>query len=293
MDVSVVGRERVEEQAILEELAGPEKSVRGGDRRWMLAIAGIAAIVCMGFAGDLVWPTPHEPARMLPNDDPLAPNKPSAGPDDAPALAVDVTRGKAGVTGALVPVQVRAAPNDRVHLAITVGTAVVGWRDVKVGADGSWQGEVQVFAPRVALPAAVHASTSTGSAAVEASDPFTLGGGSPILVWKASVVTGRRGAMTVAYRASGPLTFTRIDAWVSDGRGRRLGASRTASRVNEWQAGSAGARELGIASIVDVISIRGKPRGGLVLTIAWRDASTASTGTLVVPLESAGSAQPD
>ena len=294
MDVGVVGRGRIEEEAILEELGGPAKPVRTSDRRWMLAIAGIAAIVCMGFAGDLVSPTPPEPVRTMQSDDAPPPGEPSVEPaDDAPAFAVEVARGNATVTGGLVPVRVRAVPNDRVHLSVSVGTAVVGWRDVKVGTDGSWQGDVEVFAPRVALPAAVHAATRNGPTAVEASDAFTLGGGPPIVAWKASVVTGRAGAMTVAYHASVPLTFTRVDAWVTDARGRRVGGSRSASSVDEWQAGSAGARELGIGSIVDVISVRGHAKGRLVLTIAWRDASTASSGTLVVPLEPAGPAQPE
>ena len=293
MDVGVVGRGRIEEQAILEELGGPAKPVRVADRRWMLAIAGIAAVVCMGFAGDLVSPTPADPT-LVPDRAAPAPSAPSTtASSPAAAIVVALSRPDGAVVDGLVPVLVRTVPDHRVHLSVSVGTAVVGWRDVKVGTDGSWQGDVEVFAPRVALPAAVHAATRNGPTAVEASDAFTLGGGPPIVAWKASVVTGRAGAMTVAYHASVPLTFTRVDAWVTDARGRRVGGSRSASSVDEWQAGSAGARELGIGSIVDVISVRGHAKGRLVLTIAWRDASTASSGTLVVPLEPAGPAQPE
>ena len=46
MDLSTVGRTRDEEQAVLEELSGTGPV--GTDRRWLLAIAGIAAVSASG-----------------------------------------------------------------------------------------------------------------------------------------------------------------------------------------------------------------------------------------------------
>ena len=294
MDVHVVGRDRVEELAIIEELSGPPRPVRAADRRWMLAIAAIAAVVCLGFAGDLVSPQPIDDAVAVPAPGTPAPSHQRADAS-APAgvIEVELVGRDAVVIGGFVPLLVRTSPNHKVHLSVTIGTAVVGWRNLEVGASGSWRGDVRVFAPRVALPAVVHAATQNGQVAVEASDPFELGGGSPIVVWEASVVAGRDGGLTVAYRASAPLTFTRIDARVTDARGRQVGASRAASRVEDWRAGSAGARDLGIGSVVDVINIRGRGMGRLVLTMTWHDASTGATGTLDWVLEPAGSDQPD
>ena len=51
MDLSTVGRTRDEEQAVLEELSGTGP-VGDTDRRWLLAIAGIAAVICFGFVSN-------------------------------------------------------------------------------------------------------------------------------------------------------------------------------------------------------------------------------------------------
>ncbi len=283
MDVSVVGRGRIEEQAILEELGGPAKPVRISDRRWMLAIAGIAAIVCMGFAGDLVSPAPADttliPDRAAPA--PSAPTAPSAtASSPAEAIVVDLSRPDGAVVDGLVPVLVRTVPDQRVHLSVSVGAAVIGWRDVKADADGNWAGTVAVFAPRVALPATVRAATSVGILAVEGTHPVVLGGGQPIVVWDASVTRGRTGSLTVAYRASAPLTFTEVDAWVTGKGGARIGAASSASSVDEWRPGSAGASGLGLGSVTGAVPISQRDAGRLVLHLRWHDASTGASGVV-------------
>ena len=55
MDPDVLGRGRADEAAIIEELSDPV-AVGHPDRRWLLAIAGMAAIVCFGFVGSAVAP---------------------------------------------------------------------------------------------------------------------------------------------------------------------------------------------------------------------------------------------
>jgi hypothetical protein len=284
MDVRVVGRERVEEQAILEELSGEPRPVRVADRRWMLAVAAIAGIVCMGFAGDLVSPKPiDQPARV---EMAQASGDPSASPvEPAPPMDVEVLGADGVVTDGLVPLRVRMAPDHNVHLSVAIGRAVVGWRDVTTSGFGSWEGIVEVFVPTIELPATVHAGTREESAAVEVVVPFELDGGPAFTIWDASVIGRPDGGSSVAYRAFAPLTFTHVDAWVTDTRGRRLGAASSASGVEEWRAGSAGARELGLGSVVGEIELRRRSAGALTLHVAWRDASTGATGTLERILE--------
>jgi hypothetical protein len=294
MDMRVVGRERGEERAILEELSGPPKTVRAGDRRWMLAIAGIAAIACMGFAGDFIAPTSTEMARPSPDNVAPAPDAPNEQPGvRANGIQVDVSRGHTTVGGGLVPVRIHATPNHRVHISVTVGAAVVGWRDVKLGADGSWTGWVEVFASRVALPAVVHAVVVDGSTRAEAFAATTLGGGSQVVIWDASIMSGEDGRPIVAYDAAAPLSFGDVDAWVANAAGHRLGASRREILVDFARPGSAGGRELGIGSVADAIKLRPGAVGTLVLHLAWRDASTGARGSLERTVDVRSSDTPD
>ena len=156
---------------------------------------------------------------------------------------------------------------------------------MKTSGDGSWEGTVEVFAPGINLPATAHAATRDGSDAIEVVEPFELSGGPSFTVWKASVIGRSDGGLSVAYRASAPLTFTHVDAWVTDARDRRLGTSSSASGVEEWRAGSAGARELGLGSVVGEIKLRRRSSGSLTLHLAWRDASTGTSGVLERVLE--------
>ena len=73
MDHEVIGRERADEVAIFEELSGAPSLVRGADRRWLLAIAGMAAIVCMGIAGNYAAPAPKERDVAIPKEGQASP----------------------------------------------------------------------------------------------------------------------------------------------------------------------------------------------------------------------------
>jgi hypothetical protein len=282
MDLSVIGRERLEEQAILEELSGSPTSVRAADRRWMVALAGIAASVCVGFVGAFVAP-PSADTDLRSVDGPPRPTAWGSAAAQSPAPPIDLLlpAGGALVTGGQVAVDLTAAPGRKVHVSVTVGDAVLGWRDVVTNEDGAWKGEVPVFAPRVALPAVVHAAALLQRAPVEAHNPIVLDGNSALVVWDASVIVGSDGRPTAVYHATAPLAFTDIAAWVAGADGSRAGASAKASHGAAPLPGSAGGRELGLGSVTGTLLVRGPVSRPLVLHIVWHDPATGASGTVL------------
>jgi len=282
MDLSTVGRTRDDEQATIEELSGAQQ-VGGTDRRWLLALAGIAAFVCLGFVSSAVAPPSTqnlEPAvepRVMPTD---------SRPATSSRLPIEVLQPVAGasVNGGRVAVSLRATPHSRVHVSVAVGDAILGWRDVVTDGDGSWAGAVRVFASRVALPAAVTAVARFGQQPIEARTPVVLVGGSLVIVWDAGVNEAADGRALVRFAGSAPLTFTDVTAQVT-ADGRIVGRSRGSSYVDAVRPGSAGAKELGLGTISGSILINEPLHGRLVLHLAWRDASTGATSAIQQDLD--------
>ncbi len=185
-DLSTVGRTHYEEQAVIEELSGAQP-VGGTDRRWLLAIAGIAAVICFGFVSNSVAPpqatnanpgvhlaAASDSPRIAADDDP----RPSPWPV-APAIDLRLPADGASVTGGEVRVSLRTAPQTKAHLSVSVGDAIIGWRNVTTGPDGAWEGSIRVFAAHVALPATVHVIALLPRGAAEAAATITLNGGDP------------------------------------------------------------------------------------------------------------------
>ena len=298
MDLSTVGRTHDEEQAVLEELSDSHP-VGHTDRRWLLAIAGIAAVICFGFVSKSVAPptatnanpgvhlaAESDAARLAPTDD----SRPSPWPA-ARGIELGLPAGGASVTGGEVPVSLRTAPQTNAHLSVSVGDAIVGWRNVTTGADGAWEGSLRVFAAHVALPATVHVIALLPRGAAEAARAITLNGGAQVVLWEASEVAGIDGRPAVRYRASAPLGYAKVAAWVTDAAGRRIGEAIGASRVEEWQAGSAGGRELGLGTLAGAIPVRGRITGPVELHLSWRDPVTGEPGVLDRVIE-AGATRP-
>ena len=262
MDPHVLGRGRADEAAIIEELSDPV-AVGHPDRRWLLAIAGMAAIVCFGFVGSAMSPPkPVDPERLPGSPAMVEGPGPSTTPP-TPLIKLLAPADGASVTGGRVAVRLLAAPNRQVLVAVTVGAAVLGWRMVLSDASGAWEGDVKVFAPRVALPAVVRVVAPLGRATVEASAGIVLAGGAQVVLWDASVADGLGKVPTVRYRATAPLDFTGMTAWVTDGDGdgRWLGKRSNTARVEAMQPGSAGGRELGLGSISGVIPAVARSHG--------------------------------
>ena len=139
-------------------------------------------------------------------------------------------------------VRLLAAPNRQVLVAVMVGAAVLGWRMVLSDKSGAWEGDVKVFAPRVALPAVVRVVAPLGRATVEASAAIVLAGGAQVVLWDASVADGH------GQRADGQVPGDRAPRLhrhdrMGDRRGRaaqRLGKRQhgpsrgDAARVGGW-----------------------------------------------------------
>ena len=266
--------------AILEELSGPVAGRRPGP-----ALAardrGMAAIVCFGFVGSAMSPPkPMDPERLPGSPAMVEGPSPSTTPP-TPLIKLLAPADGASVTGGRVAVRLLAAPNRQVLVAVTVGGAVLGWRMVLSDKSGAWEGDVKVFAPRVALPAVVRVVAPLGRATVEASAAIVLAGGAQVVLWDASVADALGNVPTVRYRATAPLDFTGMTAWVTDGDGRRLGKRSNTPRVEPMQPGSAGGRELGLGSISGVIPIRRRITWPLVLHISWHDSTTGASGMVL------------
>ena len=128
--------------------------------------------------------------------------------------------------------------------------------------------------------------------AIEAKASIAIEGAGLVVLWDATAVERSPGRLVVEYRPSAPLTVTHVSAWIPDGTGRLLGKSISASRVEEWQPGSAGARDLGLGTVSGGIDILGRIAGGLVLHLAWRDPITGATGALQRAIAASGDIRP-
>ena len=194
MDLSTVGRTRDEEQAVLEELSGTGPV--GTDRRWLLAIAGIAAVICFGFASNSVAPPSVHNAypaddRAVASDAPrfALGDAPRSSPPPSPrAIELRLPSDGASVTGGLVQVRLHTSPQVKILVSVSIGDAIIGWRNVKTESDGSWEGAVRVFAPRIALPARVSVVALLPQGRTETSEAIVLDGGGLVVLWDASIV---------------------------------------------------------------------------------------------------------
>jgi len=296
MDDEVIGRERSDEVAILEELSGAPSAVGGADRRWLLAIAGMAAIVCLGFAGSFAAPAPTRLGNLDAQKSGQA--SPSAGIDrlaiapQPPAISIVRPASGSVVTAGSIPVVLVAAAGSHLHISLTIGAAVLGWRNVDVDDDGRWSGTLSVFAPQVVLPATIRAVGTVDGAPAVAEAVITLGGGPMLYLWTAWVDHAPDGTVLVRYRAAAPLSQTSVDSWVTDRDGRQLGASTDASVVDQWIPGSAGARDLGLGSVSGFIPLSGLVDDALTLHISWEDPLSKASGTLERALDASGATVP-
>ena len=166
----------------LEELSGVPVALGRPGRGWLLALAGIAAIACLGFAGTLV---PTESSGRTDADaaspsEGVSPRVAGALPSGAPlhpGIELLQPGANAVTSDGTIPVEVRAAPMSHIHVSVTIGVDVLGWRNVDLDDAGRWSGTLRVFAPQVALPAVVHAAGRVDGSAAEAQAAIVLGAG--------------------------------------------------------------------------------------------------------------------
>ena len=163
MDTEVIGRRADDERATLEELSGAPVSVDRPGRRWLIALAGIVAIGCVGFAGTLApsGTTGPDPAALAVSSQATVPVATPSHATPAPRPAIEPFQPRPGeaVIGS-VSVQVLATTGSRVDVSVTDGGTLVHWDNVRVGADGQWIGTAAVVAAEASLPAEVRAGGS-------------------------------------------------------------------------------------------------------------------------------------
>lgn len=166
MDTDVIGRRADDERATLEELSGAPIAVGRLGRRWLIALAGIVAIACVGFAGTLTpsGTTGPERAAQAVASEATVPAATPSRPTPAPRPAIEPLqpRPNESVIGS-VSVQVLATSGSYVDVSITDGGTLVHWDNVRVGTDGQWIGTAAVVAAQASLPAEVR----VGGAEVE------------------------------------------------------------------------------------------------------------------------------
>ena len=286
MDTKVIGRDADDERVTLEELSGVPVALGRPGRGWLLALAGIAAIACLGFAGTLV---PTESSGRT-DADAASPSE-GVSPRVAGALAsgaplhpgIELLQpGANAVTSETAPSPWRFERHrcSHIHVSVTIGVDVLGWRNVDLDDAGRWSGTLRVFAPQVALPAVVHAAGRVDGSAAEAQAAIVLGAGPSMQLWAAWVDRTSDGAFVVRYQGAAPLTLSSVESWVTDRSGHRLGASSDASTVSDWIPGSLGASDFGMGSIGASIRLSGRANRAMTLHIAWRDAQSKATGTI-------------
>jgi hypothetical protein len=284
MDLDVIGRAGDDERATLEELSGAPVAIGRPGRGWLLALAGIAAIACLGFAGTLVRTesTGSAGANAAGASESASSAADALGSVAPPQPRIELLQPSANAvtSDGTVPAEVRAAPMSHIHISVTIGVDVLGWRNVDLDDTGRWTGTLRVFAPQVALPAVVHAAGRVDGSAAEAQAAIILGGGPPLQLWAAWIDRTSDGAIVVRYQAAAPLTLSSIESWVTDRAGNRLGTSSDASSVSDWIPGSLGARDFGMGSIGASIPLTGRVSRAVTLHIAWRDDQSNATGAI-------------
>ena len=204
-------------------------------------------------------------------------------PSVAPAIELVQPVEGAAVTGGQVAVTLRTAAHQRVHVSVLVGGAVLGWRGVTTGPDGTWAGYVEVFAPSVTLPATVRAVVVLPQGAVEVTQTISLNGGGAVVLWNVSLVSSDGHRPDVEFSASAPLRFAHVSAWLTDAANGRIGQTAGGSFVDIWRVGSAAGRALGLGTVSGTIPVRRRVVGQLVLHLAWRDPVTGVRGSLHQP----------
>ena len=167
MDTDVIGRRADDERATLEELSGTPVAVDHLGRRWLIALAGIVAIACVGFAGTLSpsgTTSLGTAAQAVSAEAPVATATPSR-TTPAPRTAIEPLepRPDHSVIGS-VSVQILAASGSQVDVSVTDGGTLVHWRNVQVGVDGQWIGTAAVVVAPTSLPTEVR----VGGSGVEA-----------------------------------------------------------------------------------------------------------------------------
>lgn len=258
----------------------------GGHRLWLgVVVVALAAGIALGgrLSGD-------------------ATNGPRAGSavevTSASDLPFTITSPAAGATvkGATIDVSGTAdEPVPVIHLAIVVGSAVIGWTTVQADRPGPWSASIPVFAPPVTVEAQLVASSVAPGSAVPRTvlqmqatasirRDFSLRSGGPIGFWPATM--GVSGATTVvSVGGSAPVGIGRVDIRLTGHDGRQLAATDAEVVVDDTRPGAIGGYSLGLGSFTAKLTVPGPIRESPIrVGVDWRDPIGGEWGTSVLTI---------
>jgi hypothetical protein len=260
----------------------PARAVRApttrSDRLIGLVVAGCAALICFGFAGHL-W-TPDDtagreivapPTGLAVTSIPPVAEAPSPFVLDRPADGATVEGGRIHVHG-LATLGV-----GEVHVAIALGSAILGWANLDVDAGGRIDGDVRFFEPAFAVPldVVVTGRTAAGTA-FEVRREIAVPAGAPLTIWQRRILpasgakAGTGSVLVVDGSARSSITIVSVVVRTRHGR---VVARGTASNGREdYRPGSVGGALIGRGSFHATIAVPGPvPADGWLVEVSWSE----------------------
>ena len=272
----------------IEELSGADAARFAGHagRTLGFTIAALAAIICFGFASRVWRPPPAgvEPLQTassapIKNDAPVMPVTPQ------PVVAFTLVSPAEGAPAKGGVVTVNGIANvglRNVHLAIVLGDAVLGWRDIGIATVGPVRADIPIFAPGFDVPVRLEASVAMMDGSTEHLDVgLVLKAGPRVSLWRTVASVRSGGAVDLVVDGYAP---SAIDALTIDVRTRSdhlLARAVVQNAVGDERPGSDGGRRLGLGTFHRRIVVAGPiPAGGWLVEIAWRASSDDSAGSV-------------
>jgi len=255
---------------VIEELMPHEQVLQlpGPDRRVAVACALTALIVGLGLVGQWLDGMGPMPVAAVPAEANLR-----ASPAPTPSAALTIVSPADGdeVTGAIVEVRgVAREPLGTIHLAIRLGDAVLGWKNLDVGHAGPIAAAIDVFAPPFDVPVELLISRRDGpESTVRRSIHLRASGW--IQVWR-STLTRLDGGRWLTLEGVAPLTVPELRVRVYTGDGELFGDTVVPNGPTDELAGAAGGRLLGLGRFRASFSAGDTSLGDNVrIEISWPD----------------------
>ncbi|MFI5226883.1 MAG: hypothetical protein ACHQ3P_09435 [Candidatus Limnocylindrales bacterium] len=272
----------------LEELqdARPLLGRAGSDRVIGLVVAACAALVCFGFAGR-IWTSDAPAADIAVEASPTISAAPAIGEAASIDFALDEPVDGTVVTGGRVLVRGVADPGvDQVHVAIYLGSAVLGWANLDVAAHGVVDADVRLFEPSFDVPLAVVISGhSPGEQAFEIRRTIEVRAAGPVTVWQCDVAPTAAGALRyLVVDGSALSSIGELSIEVASPGAKHVVTATAANGRDDYRPGSVGGALIGRGSFRARIALPGPvPKGGWTVRISWIDpASRARRGVVEV-----------
>jgi hypothetical protein len=266
----------------LEELGAPISGpVTGPSSRWLALVVGVAvAAIGFGFAGHgsdasvTVPPSAAAPANV---PGPSGPTTDAEQP--APAKAsLEIVAPVAGTVISTPIVDVHAIatrPLGTVHLAVTLGDAVLGWRTITVADPGPVDVAIPVFAPTFEAPVTltVSAGSTSGTPRFSIDRSFAMRIPLSAGIWAAAAAE-RASSTDVRIRGFAPLSAETVGVELLDRDGHRLAATTASIAYDAGLPGSLGGRMLELGSFDPRLTVVPAGRRPWTVRVTWRDVTS-------------------